>query len=237
MKPRPSRRSATFAILSVSALLLGSVSGSSGDVSSDTLVADEFKLTSSDAAAGDTFGISVSVSGDTALIGARLDDDAGSNSGSAYVFERIGGAWMEVAKLTASDETAGDNFGFTVSVSGETTLIGALFDDDAGPDSGSAYVFELRDATPAERISNLGLKIEALEASGDLSNGEATSLTNKLEQALRELERGDIPRAQDRILKFAEDVQKLIIRKKLPALLGQPLIDQANSIWDQLNAL
>ena len=44
------------------------------------------KLTADDAAATDHFGISVSISGDTAIVGASLDDDAGSDSGAAYVF-------------------------------------------------------------------------------------------------------------------------------------------------------
>ena len=103
------------------------------------------KLTASDAAAGDQFGHSVSISGDTVVVGAYADDDAGSDSGSAYVFERnAGGAdnWGQVAKLTAADAAAGDQFGYSVSISGDTVVVGAPRDDDAGSDSGSAYVFE-----------------------------------------------------------------------------------------------
>jgi hypothetical protein len=98
----------------------------------------EYKLTASDAAAGDYFGVSVSVSRDTAVIGA-WGDDAGM--GSAYVFTRTAGVWTEQAKLTASDMAAGDTFGESVSVSGDTALIGADADDDGGSASGSAYVF------------------------------------------------------------------------------------------------
>ena len=98
-------------------------------------------LTSSDAAAGDEFGGSVSISGDVALIGAQFDDDNGDASGSAYVFRRIGTAWIQEAKLTASDGAVGDHFGFSVSISGDVALIGAQFDDDNGDASGSAYVF------------------------------------------------------------------------------------------------
>ena len=47
---------------------------------------ESFKLTASDAAPGDEFGISVAISGDTAIVRAYLDDDAGENSGSAYLF-------------------------------------------------------------------------------------------------------------------------------------------------------
>jgi uncharacterized repeat protein (TIGR01451 family) len=100
------------------------------------------KLTANDGAAGDEFGYSVSLSGDRALIGAYLDDDNGTNSGSAYVFDFNGTSWSETDKLTASDGAASDNFGWSVSLSGDRALIGANRDDDRGTDSGSAYVFD-----------------------------------------------------------------------------------------------
>lgn len=103
--------------------------------------AGEHKLTASDAAADDFFGGSVSVSGDTAVVGAHADDDGGFASGAAYVYTRPGGVWMQQQKLTASDAAAGDLFGDSVSVSGDTVLVGAYGNDDAGADSGSAYVF------------------------------------------------------------------------------------------------
>ena len=62
----------------------------------------------------------MSVSGDTAVIGAYLDDDAGSNSGSAYVYVRSGSSWTQEAKLTAGDGADFDWFGYSVSVSGDT---------------------------------------------------------------------------------------------------------------------
>ncbi|GIV57334.1 MAG: hypothetical protein KatS3mg042_0247 [Rhodothermaceae bacterium] len=100
------------------------------------------KLTASDGAAGDVFGQSVSLSGDRALVGAYLDDDNGSASGSAYVFEWDGSAWTQVAKLTASDGAESDNFGDSVSIDGDRALIGAPYDNDNGSASGAAYVFE-----------------------------------------------------------------------------------------------
>ncbi len=99
------------------------------------------KLTASDAASGDNFGYSVSLSGDTAVVGAWADDGAGFDSGSAYVFVRSGSVWTQQQKLTASDAAAQDFFGYSVSLSGDTALIGAPYDDGAGFDSGSAYVF------------------------------------------------------------------------------------------------
>ena len=102
---------------------------------------EQDKLTASDGAVGDSFGYSVSVSGDTAVVGAALDDDNGDLSGSAYVFVRSGSTWTEQAKLTASDGAAYDYFGLSVSVSGETAVVGADGDDDNGTESGSACVF------------------------------------------------------------------------------------------------
>jgi len=101
----------------------------------------EAKLLASDGAAQDYFGISVSLSGDTALVGARFDDDNGNKSGSAYVFARRGTSWTQEAKLLAGDGAANDWFGDSVSLSGDTALVGARFDDDNGSASGSAYVF------------------------------------------------------------------------------------------------
>ncbi|VVB62363.1 FG-GAP repeat protein [uncultured archaeon] len=99
------------------------------------------KLLASDGAAEDYFSWSVSLSGDTALIGADGDDDNGNESGSAYVFTRTGTNWTQQAKLLAADSAVYDSFGWSVSLSSDTALIGAPFDDDKGDQSGSAYVF------------------------------------------------------------------------------------------------
>ena len=103
------------------------------------------KLTASDAAPVDYFGESVSVSGTKAVIGARLDDDAGSESGSAYYFDlsNCGAACTEVSKLTASDAAREEGFGNAVSISGTTAVIGSVYDDTAVGFSGSAYYFDL----------------------------------------------------------------------------------------------
>ena len=107
--------------------------------------AAEVKLTAMDAAASDLFGQSVSISGDYAIVGAFGDDDAGHLSGSAYIFIRSGETWSEQAKITASDAAAGDRFGGSVFISGDYAIVGASGDDDAGEDSGSAYIYHSRD--------------------------------------------------------------------------------------------
>jgi hypothetical protein len=102
------------------------------------------KLTSNDGAPGDQFGSSVALSGDTALIGARVDDIATTvDQGSAYVFDRIGGTFVQGSKLTASDGALGDEFGASVALDGTTAIIGAHLDDILGAiDQGSAYIFQ-----------------------------------------------------------------------------------------------
>ena len=102
------------------------------------------KLKASDGAEGDYFGGAVALSGDTAVVGASADDDNGPTSGSAYVFDRDHegtNQWGQIAKLTASDGSIGDNFGRAVSVSGDTVIIGAFGDDGDDANCGSAYIF------------------------------------------------------------------------------------------------
>lgn len=102
------------------------------------------KLLASDGAAGDIFGKTVSISGDNIVIGAHLDDDNGIDCGSAYVFTKPVTGWInttQTAKLLASDGAAGDSFGHFVSISDDDIVIGAMWDDDNGSYSGSAYVF------------------------------------------------------------------------------------------------
>jgi hypothetical protein len=103
----------------------------------------EQKLLPDDGARDDWFGHSVSVSGDVAVIGAWLDNDNGTDSGSAYVFRRDGAEWRQEQKLLAGDGAPEDRFGLDVSVSGDVAVIGASFDDDNGDNSGSAYVFDV----------------------------------------------------------------------------------------------
>jgi len=104
---------------------------------------EEAKLLASDGAENDEFGLSLSLSGDVALIGAHKDDDNGSNSGSAYVFrfDAGSGTWNEEAKLTASDGSGGDDFGGNLSLSDDFALIGADEVNANGSNSGAAYVF------------------------------------------------------------------------------------------------
>ena len=90
-------------------------------------------LIPSDGASGDQFGSSVAISGDYLVVGSHQDDDDGSKSGSAYIFNRTGSTWSEQAKLTASDAASEHRFGQFVDISSDTAAIGSI--------SGAAYVF------------------------------------------------------------------------------------------------
>jgi hypothetical protein len=106
-------------------------------------------LKGSNTRAGDRFGYWVDLEGDTLAVGSPMED----GSGAVYVFTRTGGVWSEQAFLKASNARAGDWFGSTVAVSGDTLVVGARFEDSgatginsnqadtSAPDSGAAYVF------------------------------------------------------------------------------------------------
>lgn len=101
------------------------------------------QLTAGDAAASDGFGHSVSITADYAIIGARGNDDDGSNSGSAYIFEKdVDGLWVEVQKLTASDAVADDKFGNAVDIHNGQAVVGIQDDEAVEEYTGAAYIFE-----------------------------------------------------------------------------------------------
>ena len=133
-----------------------------GATSTDDLV----KLTASDGTPFNHFGNEVAVSGDTAVIGApKMHQSAFTGAGAAYVFTRVGDSWTEQAKLTASDGAPGDRFGWSVAISGETIVVGAMWDDvGANVDQGSAYVFTRTAGTWSEQAK--------LTASGGVARAE-----------------------------------------------------------------
>jgi hypothetical protein len=98
------------------------------------------KITASDGAGNDLFGYSVAVGSGRIVVGAPYDDDNGSASGSAYIFDLDGN---QLAKITVSDGAADDYFGYSVAVGCGRIVVGAYLDDDNGSNSGSAYIFDL----------------------------------------------------------------------------------------------
>ena len=111
------------------------------------------------AAAGPRFGDAVWVNGDVIVVGAPFDDDNGATSGSSYVFRYNPGTqqWVQEAKLLASDGAAGDRFGDSVVVRGDTVIVGA------SGSASAAYVFHYDGGT-----WNQDAKIEPSDNQPDL---------------------------------------------------------------------
>jgi outer membrane protein assembly factor BamB len=97
-----------------------------------------FKLTASDAVAGDEFGFRVAINGNRAIVGAVSVD---GSFGAAYLFDVTTG--QELRKLTASDRASGDWFGTSVAINDSVALVGAHNEDDGAINSGSVYVFDI----------------------------------------------------------------------------------------------
>jgi len=126
------------------------------------------KIVSSDRDTNDFFGHAVAISGEYAVVGAyAADEDAlGLNpkidAGAVYVFKRdSAGSWQEVSKLTALDRAAGDYFGFSVAISGNTIIVGAHQEDEdtsnttTFSNAGSVYVFALDSAGNWNQVQKL----------------------------------------------------------------------------------
>jgi hypothetical protein len=124
---------------------------------------EEAKLSASDNEFLDSFGHSVSIDGDYALIGAPNDNNF---QGSAYVFKHNGTTWTEDTKLTASDGIPSDIFGISVAINGNYTLIGASTCDEyrkSNAGLGSAYIFSHDGTTWTE-------KIKLIASDGEIDN-------------------------------------------------------------------
>jgi hypothetical protein len=149
-------------------------------------------LKASNAGAGDYFGYSVAISGDTVVVGALYEDsnatgvngNGGDNSavdaGAAYVFVRSGGSWFQQAYLKASNTGAGDWFGISVAISGDTVVVGSSLEDsnstwvngsegnNSAEEAGAAYVFTFLQAGPFNKMT------PTIEATGQSTNPTLT---------------------------------------------------------------
>lgn len=127
-------------------------------------VAQQAYVKASNTDANDAFGISVAMSGDTAVVGAPEEDstanavngnqanNAGNNQGAAYVFVRENGVWSQQAYLKAANSDALDYFGSSVGISGDLIIVGAprensgtdglnSLPNETAADAGAAYLF------------------------------------------------------------------------------------------------
>jgi hypothetical protein len=195
---------------------------------SGTTWSQQAKLTASDGGNHDQFGLSVAIQDDIAVIGARLDDDNGGDSGSTYIFVRSGTSWSETDKILASDGAAYDWFGYAVSLDDDTAVIGAYKDDTF---TGSAYVFTL--ASDIEGMfEDL---IDAKEAMG-LQDGFETALDATLENARESYRDGDDGVAMNQLNAFMNQVEAHR-GNRLTEAQADFLAAAAQEIIDAINAL
>jgi hypothetical protein len=115
------------------------------------------KVIASNPSSFDDYGRSISIEGDTMVVGAFNYDAKGMNSGAAFVYQRTGTTWALDSFLTASDGEVMDKFGLSVSLSGDIILAGAIYDDDADPsdpdcNSGATYVFQRVEGVWTEKV-------------------------------------------------------------------------------------
>ena len=114
------------------------------------------KLVADDVMAGDHFGVSVAISGTTAIVGSYFDSNpSGAAAGAVYVFEDNGGTWSQVDKLLADDGSSGKQFGRSVALDGDRAVVGAIGDNTSGAFAGAAYVFERDETTTWQQIDKL----------------------------------------------------------------------------------
>ncbi|MEX0937630.1 MAG: hypothetical protein WDZ59_07195 [Pirellulales bacterium] len=94
---------------------------------------------------GASFGHALDLSGDRIIVGAPYENLSGAcciDQGAAYIFERTGGGWAQVARLTAQEPVDRENFGISVALEGNLALVGAWENDSSGGGSGAAYLFQ-----------------------------------------------------------------------------------------------
>ncbi|MBN1798222.1 MAG: FG-GAP repeat protein, partial [Spirochaetales bacterium] len=131
------------------------------------------KIIAPDAEDGDWFGMSVSISGDYAIVGAFFENGAGTFRGAAYIFHRTGiNTWDTGVKIIAPDAEDNDMLS-TVSISGDYAIVGACYEDGAGSDRGAAYIFHRTGITTWDA----GVKITAPDAEDNDWFGGAVSIS------------------------------------------------------------
>lgn len=141
-----------------------------------TAWSEQAKLVARDGDGDDLFGSSVSISGDTLVIGASGKSVGASGQGVTYVYVRSGSVWSQQAQLIASDGAEDDAFGYAVSVSGDTAVVGAYF-KNLRPNNaqGQAYVFLRSGTSWAEQA-----KLTASDGADTDNFGAAVAVTGDI---------------------------------------------------------
>lgn len=99
----------------------------------------------------DQFGIAVGISGSVAIVGANRNDEFGLNAGAAYLFDTTTGDLLH--QLIPNDGAAGDQFGVAVAIDGDYAIVGAVFADVHGANSGAAYIFDVATGQQIRKIA------------------------------------------------------------------------------------
>ena len=146
-----------------------------GDCATNGNISEYFPVADAKGAAGDFFGYEVSISGNYAIVGVRQDDvDAKINQGSVNIYQYDGSGWVLMQKLTDPLGEAGDNFGGSVSISGNYAIVGAFLDDvSANSNQGSASIYQFDGTTWV-------LMQQLTDASGEVDDlyGFSVSISN-----------------------------------------------------------
>ena len=115
-----------------------------------------FLLINPGAPDGDSFGISVAISGTRVVVGAMYDDTGAKDAGSAYVYDLSGSTpTVPIATLNNPRPAVDDRFGNSVGISDTRVVVGAYQDDTGATDTGGAYVYDLSSGTPTVPVATL----------------------------------------------------------------------------------
>ena len=141
------------------------------------------RLEASDVQGSDSFGQSVSISndGNTAIVGANLEDANGTDAGAAYIYTRSGTSWSEQQKIVSTDIAGNDHFGWAASISGDgnTVIVGARQESAGGSQAGAAYFFTRSGTTWTQQQ-----KILAANAGASDQFGHSVSIDNDADTAI-----------------------------------------------------
>ena len=190
------------------------------------------KLIASNGDPGDGFGISVAVDGNTAVVGAYLDDrdTAARDTGSTYVFARQLGVWSQTLNLAGPDPGQNDRLGYSVAVDDGTLLAGAPQDagaPQAGYSPGFAYAMDISDAEWTDfvsteltddgevyfyRVLNLtndqeyAFRVRSVNAAANRPSNETVAATPKLGRPVKPT--GLVAEARDRVVELSWDLSE-----------------------------
>lgn len=170
------------------------------------------KLVAFDAAGGDEFGRSVSLSGNVAIVGAPENDNAqGNDAGAAYIYGLQNLGCVDEVRLTASDGAGSDEFGTSVGISGNLVVIGAPGHNAAGSNAGAAYVFRHNGASWIEEP-----KLTANDATASDRFGMAVAISGSTIVVGAPLGDGQVPNSGAAYV-FEYDGSDWVQRAKLSA--------------------